>query len=408
MTFENITSAYATYKCLPTKAIEARAQAINADIAGDPNADIAAYGIELEALERILEERQTETRAQVPQGIGRTAAGTDTDDDRAGTPEYRSAFYKHLQGRTLTGAEQAAFEAVNAERRGSEFNTLSNAAAIIPTTTLDQILVKARDMGGIMGIARAFNMPANLAVPVATPGPAAQWHTAGATVDTEKADPAKVTFGAYEIMKILSISAATRTMSINAFEAYLSDELSASVMACLAKGMVDGTGEGEATGILTGITWKDADTASASDRINQVTVAADATLGFADILDAIALLHRGYAGGARFVMNNRTLYQDVYGLTDEVNRPLYVQDVAEAGKGRIMGFDVALDDFMPDHEILFGNFRFYGYNLPAGIALDVSRESSFAKGLVDYRALAIADAKPIVADAFVRIAKATE
>lgn len=107
-------------------------------------------------------------------------------------------------------------------------------------------------------------------------------------------------------------------------------------------------------------------------------------------------------------MSNATLYQSVYGLVDEVGRPIYVQDVTEAGKGRLMGFDVVIDDFMPADTILFGNFGYYGYNLPAGIALDMSRESSFTKGLIDYRALAIADAKPIVSDAFVKICKASE
>ena len=45
--------------------------------------------------------------------------------------------------------------------------------------------------------------------------------------------------------------------------------------------------------------------------------------------------------------------------------------------------------------------------MPEGIAIEVSRESSFKKGLVDYRAMAIADTKPIVGEAFVKLAIAT-
>ena len=107
-------------------------------------------------------------------------------------------------------------------------------------------------------------------------------------------------------------------------------------------------------------------------------------------------------------MNNATLYQDVYGIHDEVNRPVYLADLVNGGPGRILGFNVVIDDYLPDHDVIFGNFNYYGYNLPGGIALDVSRESSFRSGLVDYRALAVADAKPIVAEAFTRITKATE
>jgi len=399
MAFETILAAYNSFKGVPVKTLEARAQAINADIAANPNADIQAYTIELEGIERVLEEKRSNNEpANVPE-VARTAAGADKPEDVAGSAEYRSAFFKHLQGRTLTEAERRAFNVVNVEHRSNDFNTLSNAAAIIPTTTLDEVVSKARKQGGIMSIARAFNVPSNVAIPVATPVDAAQWHVEGATVETEKATTVPVVFNGFEIMRILSISAATRTMSIAAFEAYLTDELTNSVMGTLAKGMVDGTGSGQATGILTGITW---------DATNTVTVAADEALAFTDILAAIAMLKRGYSNGASFVMSNATLYQDVYGITDQVNRPVYLADLVNGGPGRILGFPVVVDDFMPDHEILFGNFQYAGFNMPSGIALDVSRESSFAKGLIDFRALAIADAKPIISEAFTRVTKATE
>jgi len=404
MAFETILAAYNAFKGAPIATLEARAQAINADIAANPNADIQAYTIELEGIERALEEkRSANTPAQVPE-VARTAAGTEKPEDAAATPEYRSAFYKHLQGRELTEAERTVFAQVNAEKRaGDAFNTLTNAAAVIPTQTLNEIISKARKQGGIMGIARAFSVPANVSVPVATPGNAAQWHVEGQAVATEQASTVPVVFGANEIMKVLSISAATRTMSVAAFESYLVDELTASVMATLGKGMVDGTGSGQATGVVSGITWT-----TTGDDANAIEVAANADLGFADILKAIAMLKRGYSNGAKFVMNNATLYQDVYGIHDQVQRPVYLADLVNGGPGRILGFDVVVDDFMPDHSIVFGNFGYYGYNLPSGIALDVSRESSFKSGLIDYRALAIADAKPIVAEAFVKISKASE
>ena len=47
-----------------------------------------------------------------------------------------------------------------------------------------------------------------------------------------------------------------------------------------------------------------------------------------------------------------------------------------------------------------------GYNMPEGITVETSRESSFKKGLIDYRAMAIADCKPIVSEAFVKLTRA--
>lgn len=404
MTFETISQAYNSLKNLPITAIESRAQAINAEIASNPNADLTSFGIELEALERILEEKQAKPEQRenpTPDGIEHTAANTADVVDLAAKPEYRSAFFRYMQGRELSSAEQSAFEAVNAEVRNSEFNTLSNAAAVIPTKTLDQILVKARDMGGFLADARTFSVPANVKIPIAAPGQAASWHTEGAAVDTEKVSPTYVQFGAYELMRVLSISAATRTMSISAFESYLTDELSASIMAALYKGAIDGDGSGEATGVLTGITWVKTGTGQ-----NNVEVAADATLDFADILKAVSLLKRGYQSGAKFFMNQTTLLNDVYSLHDDNNRPIFLPDLVNGTPGRVLGRNVVLDDFIPDGTIVYGNAQHYGVNLPAGIMLDMSTQSSFAKGLIDYRGLAIADAKPIFSNAFVKISKA--
>jgi len=41
--------------------------------------------------------------------------------------------------------------------------------------------------------------------------------------------------------------------------------------------------------------------------------------------------------------------------------------------------------------------------MPQGIVIETSRESSFKSGLIDYRALAVADCKPIVSEAFVKL-----
>ena len=49
------------------------------------------------------------------------------------------------------------------------------------------------------------------------------------------------------------------------------------------------------------------------------------------------------------------------------------------------------------------NFRYYGVNVPEGVAMEVSRESGFTSGLIDFRALCIADGKPIVPGAFVKL-----
>lgn len=40
----------------------------------------------------------------------------------------------------------------------------------------------------------------------------------------------------------------------------------------------------------------------------------------------------------------------------------------------MFGFEIVLDDNIPAGTILFGSFRYYGVNIPQGVAVEVSRE----------------------------------
>lgn len=402
MAFSNVAEAYAFYKNTSAPTMEARAKAIHSDIAGNPSADIAAYNIELEAIEQAIAEKRDQKPAgyRTPEdkrpevqhpGFTATAQG-----DAQKSTEYRSAFYKQMLGRDLSAAERAAFDAVNSEKRAGTFNTTANSGAVIPTTTLDEVITKARDMGGILSICRTLSIPANVSVPVATPTSMAEWHTEGAEVASEMAETKPVTFGAFELMKVLSISNATDAMSIDAFEAYLADELTATIMGALAKALVDGTGTGQPTGIATGVDWVEG--------TNLVTFDSSNWIGWRDLLKAVGMLHRGYGKGAAWVMSNATLYDSIFALHDDNDRPILLEDAKDGGTGyRLFGHPVVIDDFMAENDIIFGDFRYYVCNLPQAIRLDVSRESSFRSGLIDYRATAIADAKPVLADPFVRL-----
>ena len=202
-------------------------------------------------------------------------------------------------------------------------------------------------------------------------------------------------------MKVFAISAKARKMSISAFESYLINELSACVMDTIADAIINGTGSGQGTGLLTGVTWATSGTGK-----NTVEVAAANDIEYSNVVSTVALLKRGYSKGAKWVMNNATLYTVFYGMLDGNDRPIFIADPKSENVGKILGFEVVIDDNMPDDTAILGNFRYMGYNLPEGIVIETSRESSFRKGLIDYRAMAIADCKPILPEAFVKLCKA--
>ena len=296
---------------------------------------------------------------------------------------------------TENQAFKRAMEVQELEHRTDSFTTTTDTAAVLPTNTLNEIVKKARTMGGLMNEVRAFNMPTNIRIPIGTPGTKAQWHTEGAPVDTEKFEAnAFVEFKGYEIIKIFSISAKVSKMTISAFESYLVEELTNCVMETIASSLIDGTGVEQGKGLLTGVTW------NADNSINE-------DIAYTTFTKALGKLKRGYSSNAKWAMNNATLYNTVYSLVDGNKRPIFISDPKSENIGHILGKQVIIDDYLPDDTILLGDFKYMAYNLPQGVMLEVSRESSFKSGLIDYRALAIADTQPLVDEAFIKIGKAT-
>lgn len=410
MNFKNIAEAFNYYRNHSKGDIEKRASEINQEINTNPNVDIQGLNIELEGLKQAkenIEERSGQQHQFNP------ITGMDFNNNQNKVPkgdvfssqEYRSAFYKTMLGQKLTDIENRTFvramEIIDTEKRADAFSTTTNSAAVLPTTTLNEVISKARKMGGLISNCRNFNIPTNISVPIGTPSTKAKWHTEGSIVNSENPaeNIAKVSFSGYEIIKIFSISAASKKMSISAFESYIIDELTNCVMECIADALVNGTGTGQGTGVLTGITW---------DTSNSFTFRKTEIPAYKDFTKMMAMLKRGYSAGAKWAMSNATLYNLVYGLVDAQGRPIFITDPKNEDIGYILGKPVIIDDNIEDDVILLGNFNYMGYNMPQGIILETSRESSFISGLIDYRALAIADTKPLVDEAFIKLSRATE
>lgn len=408
MKFKTIAEAFNYYRNSNMADIEKRAKEIGTIVDTDPSADIESLNIELEGLKQAksnIEERSQGTGSNFNPVTGMNFNNQNKvpEGDIFASKEYRDAFYKNMLGQKLTDIENRTFtramEIVEAEKRADAFSTTTNSAAILPTTTLNEVIKKASKMGGLISHCRNFNIPTNISVPIGTPSTKANWHTEGQKVDSENPsnNMAAVSFAGYEIIKIFSISAAAKKMTISAFESYIIDELTNCVMECIADSLVNGTGVNQGTGILTGITW---------DASNSFTYAKAGTIKYTDFTKMMAMLKRGYANGAKWAMSNATLYNSVYGLVDAQGRPIFIADPKNENIGYILGKPVVIDDNIEDDTIVLGNYSYSGYNMPQGIIIETSRESSFKSGLIDYRALAIADTKPLVSEAFVKLSRA--
>lgn len=404
MKFKNIAEAFNYYRNHNIADIEKRTAEIGNLINTDPNINIQELNIELEGLKQAkenIEERSQGTQQFNPiTGMSFTGSTGEVKGDVFESTEYRNAFFKTMLGQKLTVEEERTFkramEIVDIEKRADSFSTTTNSAAILPTHTLNEIIKKARTMGGLISHCRSFNIPSNISVPIGTPSTKAKWHTEGEKVDSENPaeNIAKVSFAGYEIIKIFSISASSKKMSISAFESYIIEELTNCVMECIADSLVNGTGASQGTGLATGITWNGENSFTFTDNVV-----------YTDLTKMLAKLKRGYSAGAKWAMNNATLYNSIYGIVDTTGRPIFIADPKNENIGYILGKPVIIDDNIADDTIFLGNFNYLGYNIPEGIVVETSRESSFKYGVIDYRALAIADTKPLVAEAFIKLSK---
>ena len=402
MEFRTIQEAFNHYRTQTLEQIEARAAAIKTEVSTNAGANIDTLNIELEGLSQAkanLAEKRSEQLGQQAQGgagwnpvTGMNLTGAQhsvarADGDVAASVEYRSAFYNSMVGRELTTEQRAVMERVRTERRDAFIST-SEAAAVIPTTMLNEIVRHATEHGGVLSLVRRLSMPSGMAIPVALPSEMAQWKVEGAEVTPSTVKPTNVKFAGYELMKLFSLSAAARAMSLPAFESYLTQELSRCMVAALEHSVLHGTGTGQPVGLLDAITITES--VSATGQIWEA------------LTNTVGAMKRGYSRGAVWAMNTATLYKRIAKALTGDGKPLF-QEPTNQPTGRILGRSIVEDDFIPDDVILFGNFQYYALNMPENIMLEVSRDSAFRSGLIDYRALAVADGKPIITDAFVKL-----
>jgi HK97 family phage major capsid protein len=164
----------------------------------------------------------------------------------------------------------------------------------------------------------------------------------------------------------------------------------------LENAILNGTGTGQPTGILTGITWT-----TGSNRIDWGTGA----VGYDNIVDGLALLPTMYHNTSVFVMSRKTLFGGIRKIKETTGAPIFTYNAQDAAAMRILGYPVIMDDYIPDDVILVGDLSYYYMNFSSPIELSSSREAGFKSGKITYRGLAVTDGKPALAEAFVKISK---
>ena len=372
-------------KALDADGIKERRAAITEEMTAE-NADLDALTAEVDALEERTNELKeaAEKRAALAAKVAESnnvvieniVEEKTVEEKKAFSPdtvEYRDAYLKNLMGKDLTVEERGA---------------LTSAADVIPTELVNQIYGKLED-NPLYAELNVTRFPGYVQVPYAKTVNDASWKAMG-TASTDSEDEVdSVSLSMYKLIKTIEITADIQAASIPAFQSWLVDTLSRKMVAAICAAALNGTGSGQPTGVIGGLT----------------PVAS--TVTYDNILAAMAAVPGAYHRDAIFVMSSKSFFNKVMTLKDDQKRPLVVQGVAGVDRAPVytlLGHRVILEDSADSasyDNIVFGNFREgYAFNFAKDISIESDSSVEFRKGSTVYRGLALCDGKPVASDAF--------
>lgn len=291
---------------------------------------------------------------------------------------YREGYLKRLQGKDLTEMENAAV----------------SAQSVIPTQTMNKIIEKLEQIAILYNRITVTNFPNKLSIPVETATADASW-VAMATASTDSDDTTgAVTLGANKLIKTIEIEADVQAMSIDVFEAFIVNSLSKKMSKAIENAIINGTGSNQPTGLAK------------AGEITEVGTYTKLGMTYKDLMKLIGTLPTSYHLSAAITLPRKLFFDDILGMTDTSGNPVVLLDAQSPTKFNILGYPVIINDYMPLDTIIFGDFSYYHLNWAKAIEISSDKSVAFRSGSTVYRALALADAKKTMAEAFVKFTRA--
>ena len=327
-----------------------------------------------------------ELRAKIAEGAVQTTAiekpkenrtMTLTKENYRASEEYRSAFLNNLMGRQLNEEQRAAF-------------ALAGVDPVIPESMQTSIITKVKEYAPILSEITLLNVNGTVKFAVEGTVAGADIHAENAEITAATDTLVEVTLSTYEVTKLVQISDSVRTMTINAFESWLIDNLSESIAIKIESLIWNGTGSSQAKGINT-ITF---------DAAHKVEVAKSASLTAQNVFDLFGKLKTGYARNAKIYMNRKTLFSDFLPLEDKSKNNLVVEN---GGTYYVLGTPVELTDSIADHEAVMFDPKKYVANMPENT--NIKQSVDLRHNAYLYLGVAQFDGKPALEEAFVKLVK---
>lgn len=288
----------------------------------------------------------------------------------ANSKEFRSAWAKSLMGQELTDVEKRAY---------------SQANAAIPTEVSNMFFEKMVKLAPMLDEITLLRVAGNVKFYAEGTRALAGKHTENAEIAGAGDTMVSVTLGGFEFAKLISISKSAKAMSIEAFEKWIVDMLAGDIARAIDNYIIN-----DSTNGISAIKFVEGET----------EIKATAAYTYNDVMSLIALLPASYDPEAKFLVNKRTLWNDIKGIVDSNKRPIF-----DPVENTLCGYPVISDDNVSkeDKGLYLGYWKDVVGNLSEDITVESNPNSGFTRGAIDYRGFAVFDSKPAKTDAIVRL-----
>ena len=330
------------------RSLTAEAEALQEEIT---EAEAKLAEIEAEEARQADPAKNGETRSQIPADAklvnGQVAASFGTaakkeeerKEDPTSTMEYRTAFMKYVQNGTPI------------QTRAGEAISTNDTGAAIPLTVINDIINTVRKRyGNLYNKVRKMNIKGGVEFPVGALQATFKWINESTVSPKQKTDKlGKVSFSYYTAEIRISQTFLSSIVTLDAFEAKIAEVIAIAYLQAMDNGIVNGSGDGQMTGILN------------DDRVTNVI-----NMSAADINDwkkwrskFFAKLPLGYRAGD-FIFASSTVETYLETMSDANNNPVFRQATGlemNSGddrypNGRFFGREVSVvePDILPDFD----------------------------------------------------------
>jgi len=310
---------------------------------------------------------------------------------------YVQAWAKKLLKANMTEDETTLFNKVN--NITNAYTHTTSISTLIPETVVQGIQQLMMAKYPLLADVKKLNVPGNITknkhATIAS-GDAA-WYLEATPVADEENTFDQFTLTGHELAKAVTVSWKMQVMSVEDFIPFLQAELANRLGVALANAVTNGSGENQPTGIVTVL---EAEVATPQ------IVGYDALDGivYADITEAVGLLHETMIEGSAIYANSKTIWNQLANILDEFGRPMFIPDVTNGGVGRMFGLIVKPEGTLAEGSVLIGNAS-EGYWMNTNQQMKLVTEDHAKARATDYVAYEIVDGDVYENKAFALIKK---